>query len=41
VLVSSDRRDEVVMMVNVQDDDTVQALVLERVARAFCAVRPA
>jgi D-alanyl-D-alanine carboxypeptidase len=41
VLVTSDLRDEVVMMVNVQDDDTVQQMVLEHVARAFCALRPA
>jgi hypothetical protein len=31
----------VIMMVNAQDDDTVLGLTLERVARAFCAIRPA
>ena len=39
-LTSVDLRDQVVMVVNAQDDDTVQGLVLDRVSRAFCAVRP-
>jgi D-alanyl-D-alanine carboxypeptidase len=41
VLTTTDLRDQVVMTVNAQDDATVQGLVLERVARAFCAIRPA
>jgi D-alanyl-D-alanine carboxypeptidase len=40
-LTTTDLRNQVVMMVNAQDDATVQELVLERVIRAFCAVRPA
>jgi len=40
-LTTPDLRDQVIMMVNAQDDATVQGLVLERVARAFCAIRPA
>jgi hypothetical protein len=40
-LTTPDLRDQVIMMVNAQDDDTVLELVLERVARAFCAIRPA
>lgn len=40
-LTTPDLRDQVVMMVNAQDDDTVLELVLERVARAFCVIRPA
>jgi D-alanyl-D-alanine carboxypeptidase len=41
VLSTTDLRDQVVMMVNAQDDATVQGLALDRVIRAFCALRPA
>jgi D-alanyl-D-alanine carboxypeptidase len=41
VLTTVDLRDQVAMVVNAQDNATVQGLVLERVSRAFCALRPA